>query len=90
MIVSSLREYIKDKKSVSMTQILLELDTSPDEIEGPLMLLLNKKYVLKEQLESGESPKEKCKGCPMHCNQDVKDNCDPGSNSITVYSWNRH
>lgn len=90
MIVSKLKEYIKDKKSVSMTQILLDLDVTPEEIEGPLNTLLEKHYIVVEKLASGDTPKEKCSSCPMHCTQDIQNNCGPGSNSITVYSWSRY
>lgn len=90
MIVSSLKEYIKEKKSVSMTQILLDLDVTPEEVEGPLKLLIEKNYILVEKLASGDTPNNKCKACPMECTQNIKDNCGPGSNSITVYSWNRY
>lgn len=90
MVVSSLKEYIKEKKSVSMTQILLDLDVTPEEIEGPLKLLIDKKYILVEKLATGDTSKDKCKSCPMECSQNIMDNCGPGSNSITVYSWNKY
>ncbi len=88
MIVSALRSYIKEKKSVSMTQIILDLDSTSEQIEGPINILLEKNYIIKEQLQPGDTPKSKCKGCPMHCSQSIKDQCDP--DSITVYSWNRY
>lgn len=90
MIVSKLKDYIKEKKSVSMTQIILDLDTTPEEIEGPLSLLLEKHYIVKESLEPGETPKGKCASCPMDCPGDRLKGCGPGSNSITVYSWSRY
>lgn len=90
MIVSWLKDYIEEKKSVSMTQILLDLDVTPEEVEGPLQVLLEKHYIVIEKLSVGDTSMRKCNSCPMKCSQDIKENCGPASNSITVYSWNKY
>ncbi len=83
MIVSSLKKYVMDKKSVTLSQILLDLDTTLDEIKGPLDLLIQKNYIKKEELPSGsDCSTSKCKACPM--------TCPTTSGTVTVYNWNKY
>lgn len=54
MILSELRTYLKDRKSVALRDLILHFDTDADALRGMLQVLIAKNYVQKA------SAKEAC------------------------------
>ncbi|MEN9597275.1 MAG: hypothetical protein RL236_1709 [Pseudomonadota bacterium] len=54
MILSELRTYLKDRKSVALRDLILHFDTDADALRGMLQVLIVKNYVQKA------SAKEAC------------------------------
>lgn len=54
MILSDLRNYLKERKSVSLNDLMLHFDTDAEALRGMLQVLVVKGYVIKN------SAKEAC------------------------------
>ncbi len=54
MILSELRNYVKERKSVALRDLMLHFDTDAEALRGMLQVLISKGYVIKA------SAKEAC------------------------------
>lgn len=71
MILSELRNYLKERKSVALRDLMLHFDTDAEALRGMLQILVAKGYVTKV------SAKE---ACGTSC-------CKCDSTLIEIYEW---
>jgi putative ferrous iron transport protein C len=74
MILSELRAYLKERKSVTLQDLMLHFDCDAEALRGMLQILLTKGYVSKN------SAKE---ACGTSC-------CKCDSTLTEIYEWSRH
>lgn len=73
MILSELRAYLKERKSVTLRDLMLHFDTDAEALRGMLQILLTKGYINKN------SAKE---ACGTSC-------CKCDSTLTEIYEWSR-
>ena len=71
MILSELRNYLKERKSVALRDLMLHFDTDAEALRGMLQILVAKGYVTKV------SAKE---ACGTSC-------CKCDSTLVEIYEW---
>lgn len=74
MILSELRAHLKERKSVTLRDLMLHFDCDAEALRGMLQILLTKGYVSKN------SAKE---ACSTSC-------CKCDSTLTEIYEWSRH
>ena len=76
MILTDIRDYIKDRKMVSLGDLNMHFRTSPDEMRGMLGQWIKKGKVIKHKAKAGGC--HGCKLCACHDNENLE-----------VYEWNK-
>ncbi len=86
MLVSELRNFIKTKKIVSITDITMHFDIEIESLDMPLKILIEKDYIKSSSPIKDTNSNNKCAGCPMTCKQKEQENCSPAP-SFKIYTW---
>jgi hypothetical protein len=73
MILSELRNYLKERKSVVLRDLMLHFDTEAEALRGMLQILVTKGYVIK--LATNEA-------CGSSC-------CKCDSTLMEIYEWTK-
>lgn len=74
MILSELRTYLKERKSVTLRDLMLHFDTDAEALRGMLQILLTKGYISKNSATEA---------CGTSC-------CKCDSTLTEIYEWSRH
>ncbi len=61
MILSNLRKYLKEQKSVALRDLMLHFDTDAEALRGMLQILISKGYV--QKITANESCGTSCCKC---------------------------
>ena len=73
MILSDLRSYLKERKSVTLRDLMLHFDTDADALRGMLQVLITKNYVKKTSATEA---------CGTSC-------CKCDSTLTEIYEWSK-
>ncbi len=87
MIIQDIKNYIKEEKTASLTDLSLRFDLDYDELEAPLDFLCNKGYIKAELPIVNTNNGSKCSGCTMGCKPKEQENCHPAP-AFIIYKWN--
>ncbi|MBN2619264.1 MAG: hypothetical protein JXR64_13210 [Spirochaetales bacterium] len=85
MMISTLRDYIKEQGSTTMSELNVKFNLTSDELEGPINILISKNLI-KPELPTPVESTSKCSGCPMGCSSKEQENCSPAP-IFTIYKW---
>ncbi|MGL1891365.1 MAG: FeoC-like transcriptional regulator [Spirochaetaceae bacterium] len=86
MLVSEIKRYIKENRSVSMTDLTFKFDVDRESLEMPINILIEKGYIKVTLPIADSNSPSKCGGCPMGCKPKEQENCSPAP-SFTIYNW---
>lgn len=78
-MLKEIKNYIKERKSVPLTDIAIHFKMDESAIEGALQLLCQKQLIRQEVIS--------CE-CSSGCG--CESNCNKTKNSITQVHWNHH
>lgn len=77
MILSDLRRYLKERKSVTLRDLMLHFDTDAEALRGMLQVLITKGYVTKN------SAKEACGTSCCKCDSSLTEIYEFSKNTAT-------
>ncbi len=86
MLLSDIKNYIKSKQSVSITDLNLHFNMDKEELQTPIDILCSRGYISAELPIADTEQPSKCGGCPMGCRPKEQESCSPVP-SFIIYNW---